>query len=65
MHELGVLYIAEYFKIVLHLMLTLLVFAIGVFDPGALAVGIVIFYLLNIILTILVGIQWSRDIGIG
>lgn len=64
-HELGVLYAAESVKVSLHLALAMLVFAIGVFSPGALAIGIVVFYLLNIILTIVVGIKWSSDLGIG
>jgi F0F1-type ATP synthase assembly protein I len=64
-HELGVLYAAESVKMSLHLALTLLVFATGVFSPGALAVGIVFFYVLHVILTLVVGIQWSSDLGIG
>jgi F0F1-type ATP synthase assembly protein I len=57
--ELGLLYAAELTKILLHFSLMVLIFSMGVFSPSALAAGVLSFYLLHIVLTIIVGMSRS------
>ncbi len=64
MHELGRLYVAEFIKIALHFALMVLVFNMPIFSSSALAAGVLSFYLLNIVLTIMVGMNWSVEIGV-
>ncbi len=63
-HELALLCMAEFIKITLHFALMVLVFNMAAFASSALAAGVLSFYFLNIVLTIMVGLNWSVEIGV-